>query len=55
LCEVHLAFNEVDRLFFSSFESQWSMIDHGPTYWRKASHTFYGRDWFFWAYRRLFE
>jgi hypothetical protein len=22
LCDVHLAFNEVDRLFFSSFESQ---------------------------------
>jgi len=43
LREVQLAFDEVDRLFCSCFESQLKMIGQGPTYWSKASRTFEGR------------
>jgi len=54
LREVQLAFNEVDRLLCSCFESELRMIGQGPTYWSKASHSFEGRAWSFWAYRRPF-
>jgi len=54
LCEVQLAFDEVNRLFYSCFESELRMIGQGPTYWSKASRTFEGRAWSFWADRRLF-
>jgi len=43
LREVHLAFDEVDPLIYSRFESQLRMIGQGPTYWSKASRTFVGR------------
>jgi len=43
LREVQLAFDEVDRLLCSSFESKLRMIGQGPTYWSKASRTFEGR------------
>ena len=43
LREVQLAFDEVDCLFFSCFESSLWMIGEGPTYCSKASHTFKGR------------
>jgi len=42
LREVHLAFDEVDRLFCSCSESSLQMIGQGPTYWNNASHTFEG-------------
>jgi len=42
LCEVQLAFNEVDRLFFSCFESILRMTAQGPTYGSEASCTFEG-------------
>jgi hypothetical protein len=40
LREVQLTFDEVDRNFFSAFESLLRIIGHGPTYWNKASHIF---------------
>ena len=40
LREVQLAFDEVDRLFCSCFESKFRMIGHGPTYWSKARSAF---------------
>jgi len=43
LREVQLAFDDVDRLFGSRFESQLMMIGQGPTYWSKVSRTFEGR------------
>jgi hypothetical protein len=43
LREVQLAFDEVDRLLCSCFESYLRMIGQGPTYWSKASRTFEGR------------
>jgi hypothetical protein len=43
LREVQLAFDEVDRLFGSCFESYLQMIGQGPTYWSKVSRTFEGR------------
>ena len=49
LWEVNLAFDEVDSLFFSIFESWFMMIGQGPTYWSNASHTFGERTWSFWA------
>jgi len=54
LREVQLAFDEVDRLFYSRFESYLRMIGQGPTYWSKASRTLEGHAWSFWAYQRLF-
>jgi hypothetical protein len=42
LHEVQLTFNEVNRLFFSRFESQLRMIGQAPTYWSKDSRTFEG-------------
>jgi len=51
LCEVQLAYDEVDRLFSSVFETRSRMIDHGPTYRRKASRGFEGRAGSCWAYR----
>jgi len=42
LCEVQLAFDEVDRLFFSCFESLLRMIAQGPTYGSKANCTLEG-------------
>jgi hypothetical protein len=51
LLEVQLAFDEVNLLFCSRFESDLRMIGQGPTYWSKASRTFEGRGWSFWAYR----
>jgi len=54
LHEVQLAFDEVDCLFFSPFESKLWMIGKGPTYWSKASRTFKGHAWLFWAYRWRF-
>jgi len=35
--EVQLAFDEVDRVFLSGFESQLRVIGQGPTYWSRAS------------------
>jgi len=43
--EVQLAFDDIDRLFFSSFDTWWRMIGEGPTYWSKASWTFEGCSW----------
>jgi len=43
LREVQLAFEEVDRLFFSHFKSLLKMIGQGPTYWSKASRPVKGR------------
>ena len=40
LHEVQLTFDDVDRLFFSSFESKLRMIGQGPTYWSKVGDTF---------------
>jgi len=54
LREVQFAFDEVDRLFYSHFESKLRMIGQGPTYWSKASRTFEGRTWSFWAYWQPF-
>jgi len=54
LGEVQLAFDEVDRLFCSHFESYLRMIGQGPTYWSKASRSFEGRAGSFWAYWRPF-
>jgi len=54
LREVQLAFNEVDRRFFSRFESYLRMICQGRTYWSNASRTIEGRAWSFYAYRRPF-
>jgi len=42
--EVQLAFDGVDRLFFSSFKSLLRMIGQYPTHWSKASLTFGGCD-----------
>jgi len=42
LREVQLAFDDVDRLFGSHFESELTMIGQGPTYWSKVSRTFEG-------------
>jgi len=42
LREVQLAFDEVDCLFGSRFESSLMMIGQGPTYWSKVSHSFEG-------------
>jgi len=41
--DVHLAFDEIDHLFFSGFESWLRMISHGPPYWSNATHIFEGR------------
>jgi len=54
LHEVQLRFDEVDRRFLSHFESELRMIGQGPTHWSKASRTFEGCAWSFWAYRRLY-
>jgi len=54
LSEVELGFDEVDHQFFSSFERELRMTGQRPTYWSKASHTFEGGAWSFWAYRRPF-
>jgi len=43
LGEVQLAFDEVNLLFCSRFESLLMMICQGPIYWSKASRTFEGR------------
>jgi len=51
LCEVQLPFYEVDRQFFSTFESYFRMIDQGPTHWSQASRTFEGCAWSFGAYQ----
>jgi len=40
LSEVQLAFNEVDHLFFSPFQSYLRMIGQRPTYCSKASGAF---------------
>jgi hypothetical protein len=40
LGEVQLAFDEVNLLFFSCFETLFRMLGQGPTYWSKASCTF---------------
>jgi hypothetical protein len=42
LGEVQLAFDKVDHLFFSRFESLLRMIGQGPAYWTKASCIFEG-------------
>jgi len=52
LREVQLAFDEVDRLFFSSFESWIRMIGKGPIYWSKAGRTFEEGASLFWAYQQ---
>jgi hypothetical protein len=54
LREVQLALDEVDRLFCSRFETWLKMIGQGPMYWSKASRTFEGCAWSFWAYRQSF-
>jgi len=53
-CEVQLTFDEDDCLFFSRFESQSTMTGQSPTWWSKASRTFDGCSWSFWAYRQRF-
>jgi len=40
LHEVQLAFDEIDYLICSPFNSYLRMIGQGPTYWSKASRTF---------------
>jgi len=52
--EVPLACEGVDSHFVSYFESWLSIIHQGSTYWSKASHTFGGSSWSFWAYQWLF-
>jgi len=42
LCEVQVAFGEVDCQCFSAFESSLRMISQGPAYWSKTSRTFEG-------------
>jgi len=42
LSKVQLAFDEMDRLFFSHFETQFWMIGHRPTCWSKDSRTLEG-------------
>jgi len=54
LSDVQHAFDVVDRLLFSPFESELRLIGQGPTYWGMASHTFEGRTWLFSAYLRPF-
>jgi hypothetical protein len=49
LREVQVAFNEVDCLFFSCFESWLRMIGQGPTYRSMASCTFEECTESFWA------
>ena len=51
---VQLAFDRVDRLLFPRFEIESRMIGQGATYWSNAGHTFEGRSWLFWSYRRPF-
>jgi len=46
---VKLALDEVDRLYFSFFESWIKMICQGSTYWGMASCSFQGSSWPFWA------
>jgi len=54
LHEVQLGFDEVDRLFFSGFESELRMIGQRPTYWSNASRKFEWGVWSFWDYWWLF-
>jgi hypothetical protein len=51
LREGHLAFKEVDCLFFSGFKSFLRMIGQGPIYRSKACDAFKGHDSLFSAYR----
>jgi len=50
LREGQLAFDEVDSLRFFYFKSEARIVYPGSTYWSKASHIFWGRTSFFWAY-----
>jgi len=39
---VPVAFDEVDHVFFSAFESHLRIMNHGSLYWSKASCTVAG-------------
>ena len=54
LCQVWIACDKVDHLFSSQFDRWLRMPGQGPTYWIKASRTFEGCAWLFWAEWQLF-
>jgi len=49
--EIQLAFDEVDCLFISGFNSFFRIMGQGPTYWSNAPCASEGPAWSFWAYR----
>jgi len=49
LCEVQLAFNEVDSPFFSYFDISLRITGQGSTYGSTASRTFQGSCWSIWT------